>query len=289
VWFVVELRIPGTGARLLDTRARMRYTFIMNQDQVKTALLQVEDAPLDFSVIFSGKKSVKVNGLYKSESREIIIHNKNFDDDNLLLYTALHEYAHHLDACAKGGKLSKRPHSAEFRAILVGLLEKAEKAGVYNNAFEASPELMEITARIKEHFLMENGKLLKEFGQKLLEASDICKKMNVRFDDYIDRVLNIPRRGANAAIKMYKYDVAPGLGPDNMRYVASIPNEERRKTAENALLSGKNPDSVKTEMRGQKPDGDPKVMLEKEKARLSRTIETLKKRLAEVEAELERD
>jgi hypothetical protein len=65
----------------------------MNQDQVKAKLLAIEDAPLEFSLIYSGKKSNKVNGLYKPESREIIIHNRNFSDDNLLLYTAIHEYA----------------------------------------------------------------------------------------------------------------------------------------------------------------------------------------------------
>ncbi|MDR0601298.1 MAG: hypothetical protein LBG42_02855, partial [Treponema sp.] len=73
----------------------------MNQDQVKAKLLAIEDAPLEFSLVFSGKSSKKVNGLYKPESREIIIHNKNFtaeggQNENLLLYTAIHEYAHHL-------------------------------------------------------------------------------------------------------------------------------------------------------------------------------------------------
>ena len=88
----------------------------MNQDQVKEKLLAIEDAPLEFSVIFSGKRSKKVNGLYKPDTREILIHNKNFQGgsggekaqgatataDNLLIYTAIHEYAHHLHACARG-------------------------------------------------------------------------------------------------------------------------------------------------------------------------------------------
>ncbi len=53
----------------------------MNQDQVKRALLSVRNAPEDFSVILSGKESRKVNGLYKPETREIILHNKNFAND----------------------------------------------------------------------------------------------------------------------------------------------------------------------------------------------------------------
>ncbi len=95
----------------------------MNQDQLKDILLSIEDAPLDFSLLFSGKQSNKVNGLYKPESREIIIHNRNFNDDNLLIYTAIHEYAHHLHACSRGGNLSSRAHTAEFWAVFHRLLD----------------------------------------------------------------------------------------------------------------------------------------------------------------------
>ncbi|MDP3178270.1 MAG: hypothetical protein Q8M76_10235, partial [Spirochaetaceae bacterium] len=62
----------------------------MNQDQVKRILLQVEDCRTEFSLVFSGKESAIVNGLYKPGSREIIIHNRNFDSDDQLVYTALH-------------------------------------------------------------------------------------------------------------------------------------------------------------------------------------------------------
>ena len=98
----------------------------MDRDTVKEKLLKIEDAPLEFSLIYSGKKSRKVNGLYKPDTREIIIHNRNFEQgatgDNLLLYTAIHEYAHHLHACSQGGKLSARAHNSEFWAIFHALL-----------------------------------------------------------------------------------------------------------------------------------------------------------------------
>jgi hypothetical protein len=90
----------------------------MNQEKIKEKLLAIEDAKLEFSLIFSGKKSRKVNGLYKPDTREIILHNRNFAQDatgdNLLLYTAIHEYAHHLHDCSRGGTLSPRAHSSEF-------------------------------------------------------------------------------------------------------------------------------------------------------------------------------
>ena len=268
----------------------------MNQDKLKEKLLAIEDAPLDFSVIFSGKRSKKVNGLYKPETREIIIHNKNFDNDNLMIYTAIHEYAHHLHACAKGGHLSPRAHTAEFWAILHSLLEKAEKKKIYINVFsdvnpsapEAdSKELEKLTETIRTKYLTENGNLVKELGELLLKAQGLCKAVGGRYEDYIDRVLRIPRQAANLAVRMFQYNLNPETGADNMRFLAGIRNQEKRQAAENSLLSGKSPDTVKTAIR-QKPneDEDPRLNLEKEKTRLERTIVSLTKRLEEVKKEL---
>jgi hypothetical protein len=267
----------------------------MNQDQVKEALLSIEDAPLDFQVIFSGKKSGKVNGLYKPETRESIIHNRNFDDDNLLIYTAIHEYAHHLHACSRGGKLSIRSHTAEFWAILHSLLEKAETVKVYKNVFADSPELAKLTETIRKQYLRENGSLVKELGKYLLRAHELCAAIGARFEDYVDRVLCIPRLAASTAIKMYQYNLNPQVGSDNMRFLTGIKNDDERMAAEQALIKGKSPDAVKAEVRGgrQAFPSDPlteeeqRARLEKEKRRLERTIASLTKRLGEVEEELE--
>ncbi|MDR3343636.1 MAG: hypothetical protein LBT14_12820 [Treponema sp.] len=264
----------------------------MNQDQVKTALLSIENSPLDFTLIFSGKLSKKINGLYKPETREIIIHNRNFSDDNLLLYTAIHEYAHHLHACFRGGTLSTRAHTADFWAILHRLLEKAEAQGLYKNVFAASPELAELTETIRTRYLYENGNIVKDLGMHLLRAHELCVSIGGRFEDYIDRVLRIPRTAANMAVKMYQYNLNPSIGSDNMRFLAGIKNVDERMSAEASLLKGKSPDTVRIEAKrrtvgSQPPEAeDPKLRLEKEKIRLERTIASLSKRLDEVEREL---
>jgi hypothetical protein len=258
----------------------------MNQDQVKSALLAIEDAPMEFTVLFSGKQSRKVNGLYKPESREIIIHNRNFSDDNLLIYTAIHEYAHHLHACSRGGKLSSRAHTAEFWAILHGLLEKAEAKNIYKNIFANSPELEELTGLIREKYLYENGSLVKELGMHLLRADELCTAMGARFEDYVDRVLCIPRVAAKMAIKMYQYNLDPSVGSDNMRFLAGIRDDEDRSAAETALIKGKSPDMVRMAVRGKPEETDPAERLEKEKLRLERTIEALTRRLEAVKKEL---
>ncbi|GHU12855.1 hypothetical protein FACS1894161_1940 [Spirochaetia bacterium] len=266
----------------------------MNQDEVKRTLLSIEDAPLEFSVIFSRKKSRKVNGLYKPESREIILHNRNFAGDvngeNQLLYTAIHEYAHHLHACARGGTLSSRAHTSEFWAILHDLLEKAEEKKLYRSVFEGSPELVKLTEAIRENYLEKNGGLVKELGRHLLRAFELCEEIGGRFEDYVDRVLRIPKTAAQMSMKMYQYDLNPAVGADNMRYLAGIRSEENRADAQKALLSGKSPDSVKTTLRRGNPlappDEDPQLRLEKEKLRLEKTIATLSRRLEEVKEEL---
>ena len=270
----------------------------MNQAEIKAALLSIADAPLEFSVVLSGKKSGKVNGLYKTDTREIILHNRNFaadkTGDNLLLYTAIHEYAHHLHACARGGTLSARAHTAEFWAIFHELLEKAEAKKIHRNVFAASPELEKLTARIKTKFLEENGALVKELGRQLLRASELCDQIGGRFEDYVDRVLRIPKLAAQTAIKMFQYDLDPRTGADNMRYLAGIRDGDDRSGAEAALLEGKSPDSVRTAIRQGRSstlealtEEDQRQRLEKEKLRLERTIITLERRLEEVEEELE--
>jgi hypothetical protein len=260
---------------------------MMNQDEVKAKLLAIEDAPLEFSLIFSGKQSRKVNGLYKPDSREIIIHNRNFNDDNLLLYTAIHEYAHHLHACRRGGSLSSRSHSTEFWAIFHGLLELAEKKKIYRDVIISSPELVELADYIRQHYLLENGNLVKEMGKHLLRAHELCAAAGARFEDYVDRLLRIPRVAADMAIRMYQYDLDPQVGADNMRFLAGIRNDDERLNAEQSLIKGKSPDTVRSGIRGRGEEEDPQLRLGREKQRLERTIASLSRRLEEVKRELE--
>ncbi len=261
----------------------------MNQDSVKELLLRVEDAPMEFSVVFSGKASKKLNGLYKGDTSEILIHNRNFNDDNMLVYTALHEYAHHLIHCRYGVQTARRAHSAEFWALFHGLLQKAESLGVYRDVFVGVPELEALTETIRKSCLYENGNVVKELGRLLLQADELCRRVGGRFEDYIDRVLCIPRLAAKTAMKIYQYNVNPSMGADNMKIVAGIRDPEKRQAAEGALLSGKSPDEVKTSIVRPKADQEPKERLEREKRRLERTIESLTRRLEQVERELENE
>ncbi|GAB6088957.1 hypothetical protein [Spirochaeta dissipatitropha] len=259
----------------------------MNQDQIKEQLLMLDGDVLEFTVILSGKQSKRVNGLYKPDSCEIIIHNKNFSDDNEMMYTAIHEFAHHVHMSKSPVPVGPRAHTVEFRNILHELLGKAEELGVFRNVFDTTQEFQDLTQRIREQFMRQNGRLMKEFGAVLGEAAELCRKHNARFEDYVERVLGLNTKDANTVIKFHAFNVNPDLGYENMKTVAGIRNEKERLRAETAFLSGQSPDSVKRSLmtKKQKSD-DPLEILRKEKQRIERTISSLQQKLTMVEERL---
>lgn len=254
----------------------------MNQDQVKEILLQIEESGLEFSVTFTGKASKKVNGLYKSDTHEILLHNKNFSVDNELLYTAIHEYTHHR-LCELDGTRSGRVHTQRFWSYFHRLLQKAEEKGLYKIAMEESPELLELTDTIRTTIMTEDGKLMKELGRLLSKARVLCKQAGVRYEDYIDRVLCLPRASAATIEKIHAFDVKPELGYEAMKVVANIANPDKRAAAEDLFLQKHSPAFVRDSVKNKPQDEDPRRKLENEKRRIERTIVSLQARLNELE------
>ena len=189
----------------------------MNSDQVKALLLDTAECSTDFSVVLSGKASKVANGIYKPATREIVLHNRNFDDDVQLVYTALHEYAHHLVAERQNFVTTGRPHTNEFWSAFHDLLEKAEKKGHYRNVFESDPAFGELSGRIKAA-TGENGRLLLELGALMVEAEKLCREKKVRFEDFVDRALGLPRTTAYASMRATTF--ALPVVPEVKRYDA---------------------------------------------------------------------
>lgn len=269
----------------------------MTNEKIKEILLEIKSCEIDFSVTQTGKESKRVNGFYKPETHEIFIHNLNLKSDNMLIYTAIHEYTHHLTTeeklrqnpaadCAGGSKV----HTQEFWAKFGDLLEIAEQKGFYSVGWDKNPELKSLTEDIKTNYLKKNGELMKEFGKKLARAFDLCKEADVRYEDYIDRVLCLPRNTAKDIRKVSAADVNPAIGFENMKIVASVKKKDDRAEVEKDFLNGgKSPSSIR-EMMKQKSasarDTDPRTKLEKEKSRLEKTIAQLTQRLEYVEESL---
>ncbi len=259
----------------------------MNQTQVKELLLQLKGDVEEFSVIFSGKKSKKVDGLYKPDSREIIIHNRNTEDQNALFYTAIHEFAHHIHVTDSPIPVSRRAHTKEFWSILHGLLGKAEGLKIYVNKFKTEPDFQVLTREIKEKFILKNGEMMRDFGRLLMKSYQLCLKYDMSFDDYVDRELGLGRTAAKQLISVYKEDINPEVGYENMKTLARIKPGEDRRMAEEAFLRGSSPDLVKTRFASSAAiQEDPVLRLQKEKQRIERSIASFNKRLREIEKSL---
>ena len=258
----------------------------MNQDQVKELLLRSADAETDFTLVFSGKESSLVNGLYKPKSREIILHNKNFTSDDQLIYTALHEYAHHIHCERKGFTASGRAHTNEFWGIFHDLLVSAEAKGFYRSPFDSQAEFIELTRKIRESCMAENGRVMLEFGRLLMEAQVLCERYKTRFEDYLDRALGVPRTTAGAATRAATYAIDPELGWDGMKMAAGIRDPLLRDEAIASLRSGMSPAAVRARISPSRPSDDAEERLLKDKARIERSIERLNHELEEIDRRL---
>ena len=270
----------------------------MDNEKIKTMLLDIQESSIDFTVVQTGKESKRVNGFYKPDTHEIFLHNVNFKSENQLIYTAIHEYTHHLvtiekqelnHAAAMGGC---KVHTQEFWAKFGNLLSIAEEKGYYKLEWEQNEELKTLTETIKKDYLETNGRLMQEFGKLLMKAHELCNAANIRYEDYIDRVLCLPRSTAKDITKVAAVPVNPAIGYENMKIVASVRKKDDRAEVEQEFLEGKGPVSVREMMRqkamGCKPAGeeDKKEKLEKERSRLEKTIAQLSKRLEFVEESL---
>ena len=259
----------------------------MSNDQIKKLLLSLRKTDADFSVILSGKKSRKVHGLYKPDSREIIIHNKNFRSDNEMMYTAIHEYAHHLQFTTSATPISVRTHTTAFWNLLHSLLFEAEAKGVYRNPFDEIEDFLSLTKEIREKFLSASGTLMKELGRLLLRAHELCEQHGTSFSDYLDRVIALPRASAQVIIKAHTLDLDPRVGFENMRSLAAIRDEGARGKAQEELREGHSPDMVKAKYAGKQAPKDPRAALAAERERIQKTIERLRRQLKEIEKRLE--
>ena len=258
----------------------------MNRDQVKKTLLGLRKTVEEFEVIFSGKKSRKVDGLYKPASREIILHTGNFTNDDELVYTAIHEYAHHLQFTGSAVPVSAKAHTTAFWSLFHELLFEAERTGVYASSFDGIPAFAELTREIREKFLSTSGSLMKELGRLLLRAHELCEQHGTSFGDYVDRTLGLPRTSAQVIMKAHRMDLDPRVGFENMRSLTGIRDDGDRAKAQAALLAGRTPDMVKAAYGARPKPKNPRAELEEERSRIERTIKRLQDRLGEIERRL---
>lgn len=261
----------------------------MNQDQIKNLLLKLNSEVPDFAVVLTGKKSNKVHGLYKPDSKEILIHNRNFVSEMELVYTAIHEFAHHVQFSSANRPTSHRSHTSYYWDLFHRLLRKAEELGLYHNVFLTEPDFIALTDKIKRDYLEENGQLMKNFGQLLLEASELCQKHHARFEDYMDRILCISRSTAKTLIQSFSQDIDPRVGFDQMKTLVSVKDPQIRQELTKKIQDGFSPDMIKKEIQNSLPaTSNEQPLPQKELHQLIQNRDYLKKKIEALQVELKR-
>ena len=195
----------------------------MTNEQIKAKLKKLYECKTDFTVTQSGKKSNKVNGLYKPATHEIILHNKNFKTDNAVMFTAIHELTHHIQN--ENGVKAARAHNNAFWSTFYNLLDKAERIGIYSRkrnekVAEKTKELADIQKQIIE--------LQKKQGKLLTELHKECEEQGDRYEDVLEHDLQISR---NKAKELQKMSCLTSSVSDEMAKVISSAKDAMMKNA----------------------------------------------------------
>ena len=252
----------------------------MTNEEIKTNLKKLFDCKEDFTVIQTGKKSNKVNGLYKPDSHEIFLHNKNFGTENELMYTAVHEFTHHYLRTEKGDKGGR--HNSLFWSTFYDFLEKAIELGFYERTrSEETQELIEEAKQIQE--LIINAQ--KALGKVLANLYDSCKRNNERIEDVVEHDLQLSRQKAKEYQKMRNTE----CNSDEMaKIINSAKNPVVKDMAQKAADGGKTVEQVKQIAKAKPVDDnlESPESLRREEKRLETTIERLNDRLVQVQETL---
>lgn len=257
----------------------------MTNEEIKRILLSLEATETDFEVIQTGKESRKANGLYNPCTREILIHSKNFANDNQLVYTAIHEYSHHLvteSRLAAGLPLKEKSHDTEFWAKMDDLVETAVARGVYKRSHSA--EMQALIKKAKE--LDEQiARLQGELGEALSEIQRLSKEEGGRFEDIASHELKMKDATMKKCCRIAAADTS-GFGQDETAAIATSHSTEEAATMKTRLRSGKTVSQTARDL-NEKRETPPEQRLLKEKERIQKTISALEQRLDAIEAILD--
>jgi hypothetical protein len=255
----------------------------MNQEKVKELLGGLYGCKEDYRVIFSGRKNGKVNGLYKPDSREIVIHNLNFTVDDTLMYTAIHELAHHV-MYTEYGFHGARSHTGQFWATFHELLDKARAEGIYAARLDGETQAALDEAR---QVSREIAGLQRRLGRLLTKVHEGCEKQGLRAQDFIENEAQISQKTERKAIAAAALNLPENIGADIQEAVLGERDGGARAAMIAAAGEGMRVARVKQAAKGPPEKAGETEALETEKARLEKSIRSLTRRLFEVERRIE--
>lgn len=250
----------------------------MNQDFIKEKLLQLKKTDMDFTLILTGKASKKVNGLYKPATKEILLHNRNFTNDNQVMYTAIHEYAHHLRH--EAGDHSVRCHNVEFWALFNTLLDDAEDKRIYERIrSEELSKKIEVAKQLQAEIICLEQKL----GMLLLEIQKGAEADSVRFEDVIQHDLQLSMQTTK---EMCLLGQIPSHVTENIS-IDAVSQLVKAKGNQKVIEAIQYRKSIAQIKKAKKKDPGTRIeALERDRARIEKTILMLKHRLTQIIEEL---
>lgn len=260
----------------------------MTNEHIKEMLLELEKTDIDFTVTMTGKESKKVNGLYKPTTHEILIHNLNFKNDNQLMYTAIHEYTHHLinvrnEKNGISSQKGEKSHTTEFWAKMDDLVEKAVKQGIY---FRTRSEKLKNLIEEAKGIDHEIAVLKKKLGSLLEEIREVSEEENVRLEDIYTNDLKMQKKTVLNCIGAAHVQTE-NIGQDMQEVLVKSLKKSpaQREAVKTAISEGKTVEQVKKQFSTNKEISKKEKLL-KEKIHIEKTIGVLNQRLDYVCSEL---
>ena len=251
----------------------------MTQEEVKEKLTKLHAGVEAFSLEFSGKKNGKANGFYKPSIKTITIHNRNFEDnDTLLFYTAMHELAHHIQY-TEHGQNGTRAHTQLFYSILDDLTDKAKELGIWKQEIDGETRaLIDEATKIST----EIAALQRQLGEVLFKLQETCKKKGIRFEEVVQREVKISDGTAKKMGKIAQARLPADIGFETQEAIAGQSNDEQRAAMVKAAADKCSVAQVKQAGIAKKPakaEPNETETLLREKKQIEKSILSLKRRL----------
>ena len=150
----------------------------VDEQKIKEILIAIRDTEDHFDVLIKNEKNQDCFGYYNRRKNTIILYLLEYKSNNQLIGAAIHEYAHHF---MKG----KVGHKTEFWNCYFGLLEEAERKGLYTCNIDQSAQLKRITSVINQNDLVKNKKIFKNgTGFIFYIINKLCDEIDIDFQYY---------------------------------------------------------------------------------------------------------
>jgi hypothetical protein len=178
---------------------KVKQDIIIDEQKIKEILVAIKEPKKPFEVSIKKEGRIRKLGEYSYNRARMTLYLLNFNSNNEIIRTAIHEYAHHIMGSWGG-------HKTEFWNCYFQLLEIAEKKGFYSCDIDKSDKLKKITSIIKTNDLLKNRKIFKERLDFIFYIiNKLCDEIGIDFQYYSVKYLGMDWYKKKNPYSSYKY------------------------------------------------------------------------------------